>query len=228
MKGLIYASAVRNKGWFIGSGAAAVLGTVLGVILLTLLSSDAEGISMESVILLFPLISSVILAEFPARDLERSLKCHFTDYAMAAGISKNAIVLTELVKNLLCSVTSMIAASIMMLCYNLAGAAYVFGDFVGMWEFILFMYLIEWAALPLVVNLKSAEQAGLIIGLIIGFGIVFPVVAFSAAISKGADMFGVFTKLLDSPAWIIFSATDIIYALFYILLLARVKRGDVC
>ncbi len=227
MKGLLYASAVLNKGWFYGAGAAALLGTVVGVILQALSQNGAPGFSAESVLMLLPLIPALILSEFLGRDLERSIKCRFTDYAMAA-VSKSTVALTELAKNLLCAVISIIIASAMLLCYKLAGANISLGVFVGMWEIILLAYSIEWMIIPLTVNLKSAEHAGLLVGIILGFGIVFPVVLIDNIISGGEDFTGVFMKLFEIPDWIVLPVTAAIYVLFYVILLKRLKRGDVC
>ncbi len=227
MKGLLYASAVLNKGWFYGAGAAAVLGTVVGVILQVLSQNGMAGFSPESVLLVFPLIPMLILSEFLGRDLERSLKCRFTDYAMAA-VSKNTVALTELVKNLLCAVISLVIASAMLLCYKLAGADFSLGDFVGMWGFTLFVYAIEWTIIPLTVNLKSAEHAGLLMGIILGFGIVFPVLLIGNIITHEYDFLSVFMRLLKTPVWIVLPVTAAVYVLFYVILLRRLKRGDVC
>ncbi len=227
MKGLLYASVVLNKGWFYGAGAAALLGTVVGVILQTLSQNGATGFSAESILMLLPLIPALILSEFLGRDLERSIKCRFTDYAMAA-VSKSAVVLAELAKNLLCAVISIIIASAMLLCFKLAGANISLGDFVGMWEFMLFVYAIEWTIIPLTVDLKSAEHAGLLVGIILGFGIAFPAVLIDNIISGGEDFLGVIMKLFEIPDWILLSVTAAIYVLFYVILLRRLKRGDVC
>ncbi len=227
MKGLIYASAVLNKGWYFGAGAAMVLGTVLGVILQVLVQNDTMGFSVENILIFLPVIPVCILGEFLARDLERSIKCHFTDYALAA-VSKSAVALTELAKNLLCVVISIIAVSAMLLCYMLAGADFSLGDFVGMWEIVLLMYAIEWIVIPVTISLKSAENAGLLIGIILGFGIVFPVILISNIITKGEDFLGVFVKLLDTPVWIALPVIAAVYVIFYVILLRRLKRGDVC
>ncbi len=227
MKGLLYASAVLNKGWFFGACAAAVLGTVVGVILQILAQNGTVGFSPERILLIFPLIPVLILAEFLARDLERSLKCRFTDYAMAA-VSKSTIALAELVKNLLCAVISIIVASAMLLCYKLAGADFSIGDFVGMWEIILLAHAIEWTIIPPTVNLKSAEHAGLLVGIILGFGIVFPVLLIGNIITQEYDFLSVFMRLLETPVWIVLPVTVAVYALFYVILLRRLKRGDVC
>ncbi len=227
MKGLLYSSAVLNKGWFYGAGAAAVLGTVVGVILQVLSQSSTEGFSAESILLIFPLIPALVLSEFLGRDLERSLKCHFTDYAMAA-MSKNTIALTELVKNLLCAIISIIITSAMLLCYKLAGADFSLGDFVRMWGFMLFVYAIEWTIIPLTVNLKSAEHAGLLMGIILGFGIVFPALLIGNIITQEYDFISVFIRILNTPVWIMLPVTAAIYVLFYVILLKRLKRGDVC
>jgi len=227
MKGLLYASAVLNKGWYFGTGAATVLGTVVGVILQVLAKNDTAGFSAENVLIFIPMIPVCILAEFLARDLERSLKCRFTDYAMAAA-SKNSVALTELAKNLLCAVISIILASLMLLCYKLAGADLSFNTFVGMWEVILFAYMIEWIVIPVTIYTKNAEKAGLIVGIILGFGIVFPLMVISNIISEGEGFLGLFMQLLELPAGIVLPIIAAVYALFYVILLKRLKRGDVC
>ncbi len=227
MKGLLYASAVLNKGWFYGAGAAALLGTVVGVILQVLSQNGTSGFSAERILLIFPLIPALVLTEFLGRDLERSLKCRFTDYAMAA-VSKSTVALTELVKNLLCAIISIIITSAMLLCYKLVGANISLGDFVGMWEIILLAYAIEWMIIPLTVNLKSAEHAGLLVGIILGFGIVFPVLLIGNIITQEYDFLSVFIRILETPVWIVLPVTAAVYVLFYIILLKRLKRGDVC
>ena len=82
---------------------------------------------------------------------------------------------------------------------------------------------------PLTITTKSAEKAGLIIGVCLGFGLILPFNLLAAAINDGSAWSGFFS-LIGKPwlPWAVLGAAAVIYAVVYLIMLARVKRGDVC
>ena len=87
--------------------------------------------------------------------------------------------------------------------------------------------LIDWSSLPLVVYLKSAEKAGLIVGIILGFGGVMPImIIFNLFENKWIIVMEFFSRDLTF-FWVV-GIGALTYALFYWILLNRVRRGDVC
>ena len=95
----------------------------------------------------------------------------------------------------------------------------------------LFASAIEWTVNPLTINLKSAEKAGLVVGLVLGFGVVMPLMVVCNVTAEANETFvSGFIRLL-SGNWlplIIVGISAALYVIFYFVLLARVKKGDVC
>ena len=96
---------------------------------------------------------------------------------------------------------------------------------------IVFMGAIEWTVNPLVIDFKSAEKAGLVMGMILAFGIVLPLMIISNAFAEETESFvsGFFELLAGN--WlplIVAGISAALYAIFYLALLARVRKGDVC
>ncbi len=223
MKGLLYAGFTLNKAYLIGAGIAAAAAAAIGALLQVYLCDDLITPQAQ---LLLPMISVVIAGEWCGRDIEKNLKNRFTDYTLAAGVSKNMFVLTCLAENILTLVFSYALTALTLLVYSLAGADVDGEDFVMFFCYALIVFAVEWMCTPLTLLFKSAEKAGLLLGVFLGFGIVFPIVI----MIKGeiSNFYELIVKLISSPLPTVAGVCAGLYALFYLLSFFVVKRGDLC
>lgn len=240
MRGLLYESFLLNRKWFLVAGIVAVLGTFVCVLLISGSNPNLMGIA-NILFIVSETLTSVLCAEWLDRNLEKDLKCRFVDVTLAAGISKNMFVLSELVKNLI----TISIGFVMCLAMNgiVFAADKIIGSEVPFWDvfyiklalvFALFVGIIDFVAFPLIINLKSAEKAGLIIGLVFGFGIIMPLMLVYFYLNPESGETHPFLeatyKFLDAPYFLpaVLGVAALIYAIFYVITLKRVKWGDVC
>ncbi|MGN1118871.1 MAG: hypothetical protein ACI4Q4_00835 [Oscillospiraceae bacterium] len=232
MKGLLYASCVLNKKFFIGAGITAAAATIFAVVCELLSEQRFINEITYYVILLASVLPAVIALEFPARDLEKNLKNRFANYALAGGITQNGFVLAELFKNLICVAGgAAVCCIVSLVCMAVKPGYLVTSNIVFHLLIIVAVGVVVWCGTPLTITTKSAEKAGLIIGVCLGFGLILPFNLLEAAIDDGSawSEFGLFT-LISKPwfPWAVLGAAAVIYAVVYLIMLARVKRGDVC
>lgn len=230
MKGILYGNFLLNKKWFIAAGVTAVLGTAFCAFFVSLVPDEAGVVAT----LFFGLqwVVMAIIVEWLGRNLEANIKCRFADITLAGGISKNTFVMSELLKNVISIGIAFVMCIIMQLVMSVFDKSFFSLDTVKMIALLtVFMGAMEWTVNPLVINFKSAEKAGLVMGIILAFGVVLPLMIISSAFAgETADFVSAFLKLL-SGNWmplIIFGISAALYAIFYLALLARVKKGDVC
>lgn len=231
MKGILYGNFLLNRKWFIAAGIAGVLGTAVCALIADIMRDDPSDFT-PNLLLVMQLVVVAIAVEWLARNLEANIKCRFTDMTLAGGISKNTFVLSELLKNLIAIGGAFVFCVIMQL------AMWIIQQNLPDWDSIkllagltLFMGAIEWSVNPLVINLKSAEKAGLTVGLALGFGIVMPIMILANIFDEESRPILDSTIKLLNGKWSLLVVTGIsvaIYAVFYIVFLARVKKGDVC
>ena len=229
MKGLLYASCVLNKKFFIGAGIAAAAATILAVVCELLLEQQFFREMAYYAIMIASILPAVIALEFPARDLEKNLKSRFANYALAGGISRNQFALTELLKNLMCVAGGAAVCGIVsLICIAVKPGYLVTSNIISHLLIIVVIGAAVWCVTPLTITTKSAEKAGLIVGVCIGFGLILPFNLLENAITDGTAF--EFFNLLSEPwfPWTVLGAAAVVYAVVYIILLARVKRGDVC
>ncbi|MDE7362809.1 MAG: hypothetical protein K2N38_12845 [Oscillospiraceae bacterium] len=230
MKGILYGNFLLNKKWFIAAGITAVLGTAFCAFFVSLVPDEAGVVA--TLFFGMQMVVMAIIVEWLGRNLEANIKCRFADITLAGGISKNTFVMSELLKNFITIVIGFVMCVMMQLVMSVFDKSFFSLDTVKMTALlIVFMGAIEWTVNPLVINFKSAEKAGLVMGLILAFGVVIPLMIISNAFAEEtADFVSAFFKLL-SGNWmplIIFGISAALYAIFYLALLARVKKGDVC
>ncbi len=230
MKGLLYNDILLNRNYFIGTVIAMLAGAVVCPLLVHILDYGYNSIY----VLAFVVIQLVILTiadEWLARSLENSLKNRFADYVLAAGISKNRYVFHLLENNLISTVFGIAMCCIVQL------SMFLFGDktlvnsqsFTALFFMAFLVGAVEYMIIPLVIPLKSAEKAGLIGGLVIGFVFIMPA-AILNTLCETESIMSMLMKMI-SQQWFIPAASGLfvgLYALFYFIILARVKRGDMC
>ena len=231
MKGILYGNFLHNKKWFIAAGITAVLGTAFCAFWLKLVPNDTTGVPG----VLFAGAQMAVLAivmEWLGRNLEANIRCRFTDMTLAGGISRNMFVMSELLKNFISIGIGFVMCVMMQLVMSVSDKSFFSFESVKVLAVLAFFCgAVEWTVNPLVVNLKSAEKAGLVVGLVLGFGVILPVMIICNTFTEETDsLINGFLKLLsgDWMPLIVVGFSAALYAVFYFALLARIKKGDVC
>jgi len=231
VKGILYGNFLLNKKWFVAAGIVAVLGTAFCSFWAWLVPEDTTGV--PGLLLRFMQLAVLgVLTEWLARNLEANIKCRFTDMTLAGGISKGTFVNSELLKNLITMAIGFVTCVMMQLVMCAFDKS---ADLLGSIRLIAGMTALfgamEWMVLPMVINFKSAEKAGLILGLGLGFGLLMPVMILVNIFAEEAEpVINTILRLL-SGEWsflILAGISAAIYVIFRFVLLARVKKGDVC
>ena len=229
MRGLLYSSLLRNRGFIIGTAVYSVIAAVVGVVLIYL-SRSYSDIAPAVMFLLpvFPLISVVLALEGVDRELENSLKTRFANYALSA-VTPRQFIMTELLKNFCFSAYGTGLGMLMLAFYALIDADVLpdTGLLFRLYPMVgILVGLVQWVMLPLVIKFRNAEKAGLVVGLIIGFGLVLPI----NFIQASPDGFGidVHSLITPIPMAVFLLGVVLIYALFYALLVRRLERGNIC
>lgn len=231
MKGILYGNFLLNKKWFIAAGITAVIGTAFCAFWVKLVPNDTTGVPG----VLFSGVQMAVIAilmEWLGRNLEANIRCRFTDMTLAGGISRNTFVMSELLKNFISIGIGFVMCVIMQLVMSILDKSFFSFESVKVLAVLaLFCGSVEWTVNPLVISFKSAEKAGLVVGLVLGFGLVLPVMIICNTFAEETDsLINGFLKLL-SGEWmplIVVGISAVLYAIFYFALLARIKKGDVC
>lgn len=233
MKGLLYGNFLLNRKWFLWAGIAALFGTAGCAVLYLVLDNSSENMQIIGNLMLFvDIVALALCEEWLARNLENNIKCRFTDITLAGGITHNTFVLSELIN----TVISMAIGIVM--CIASRGVMCIFDS--SFWSrdqlllilgFGAFVGAFDFAMIPLVIKLRSAEKAGMTIGLIMGFGVVMPLVlVLKFKYDTSEAIFAAIFKFI-SQRWFfpaVMGLCALVYAVFYFIILKRVKRGDVC
>lgn len=162
------------------------------------------------------------------RELENSLKTRFANYALSA-VTPRQFIMTELLKNFCFSAYGTGLGMLMLAFYALIDADVLpdTGLLFRLYPMVgILAGLVQWVMLPLVIKFRNAEKAGLVVGLIIGFGLVLPI----NFIQASPDGFGidVHSLITPIPMVVFLLGVVLIYALFYALLVRRLERGNIC
>lgn len=230
MKGILYGNFLLNKKWFIAAGITAALGTAFCAFFVRLVPDESGVVS--TLFLGLQMVVMAIIIEWLGRNLEANIKCRFADITLAGGISKNTFVMSELLKNFITIGIGFVMCIIMQLVMSVFDKSFFSLETVKITAVLaVFFGAIEWTVMPLVIYFKSAEKAGLVMGLILAFGLVMPLMIISNVFSEETANFvsGFFGMLSgDWMPLIILGISAALYAVFYLALLSRVKKGDVC
>lgn len=230
MRGLLYSSLLRNCGFIIGTAVYSVIAAVVGVVLIYLSRSYSDIASVLMFLLpVFPLISVVLALEGVDRELENSLKTRFANYALSA-VTPRQFIMTELLKNFCFSAYGIVMGMLMLAFYELIDADVLpdTGLLFRLYPMVgILIGLVQWVMLPLVIKFKNAEKAGMVVGLIIGFGTVLPINLIQAK-TDGGFRIDIKSLITPVPTAVFLLTVVLIYALFYALLVRRVERGNIC
>ena len=230
MRGLLYSSLLRNRGFIIGTAVYSVIAAVVGVVLIYLSRSYSDIASVLMFLLpVFPLISVVLALEGVDRELENSLKTRFANYALSA-VTPRQFIMTELLKNFCFSAYGIVIGMLMLAFFALIDADVLpdTGLLFRLYPMVgILIGLVQWVMLPLVIKFKNAEKAGMVVGLIIGFGTVLPINLIQAK-TDGGFRIDIKSLITPVPTAVFLLTVVLIYALFYALLVRRVERGNIC
>lgn len=226
MKSLIYSALRLNRGYFIGAALTFLISTAVGAPLLYSAwynGSDFYRLGNLCVYIL-PVLPIVIISEFYARDLERNIKSGFLNYTLSA-MTRRKFVLSQLVTNLCCTGLGLLLGLELLLIFRAVNPEYVPPEmFGGLSLMALAGSVAEWIIIPVTIRLKSAEKAGLIVGLLIGFGIVLPMILVYKV--NGYSLGFNLVSLLNIQYVLIFLATALlIYAGVFASCISLLKRG---
>lgn len=226
MKGLLYDYFLSSRSYFIGAGIVAAVLTTLWTLVLNLLSEEVLPL-IRSFLPIFALVITVIATEGCARYLEKLQKTHFLNHILSSRVSRGGFTLALLVMNLLSLALGVALVVLMFVILGLSNASLLTPELFGSVGIAAMIFgAVDFAVFFPTLLLKSAEKGGMIIGLILGFGVVFPCLRIFEDGLVTVD----FTALLNDPmSYLIAAAVGVgIYALSYAAILLRLKRGDVC
>ncbi len=224
MKGLFYSTVRSNRGYFIAAFVAFLCSIAAGSVILTIVkqNDDSMGIAFFSVLLL-PLLPFLILSEFFGRDLERNIKSGFLNYTLSS-IPRGSFVLSQLLTNIIFSALGLVMGFGMLGIFRAVGGE----EWVGSYYFrILIMAVIaasivEWLCIPVALKLKSAEKAGLAVGVVLGFGLVLPLAAVYNSVMTEFDV----NILISTEAMLIEAGAALaVYAVVYLICMRILKGG---
>lgn len=224
MKGVLYHYFLESRAFFIGSVICFAASAALGVFCLNVFAEDPQILPvLRSMILPFlGLIIAVIACEGGARYIEKLQKTRFLNHVLSSRVSKGGFTLSLLVINLLSHVFGTVLMFLLFAILGLADGSFLSsGLFLEMGFLMLFVGAADIAVYYPTMLLKSAEKGGLVIGLIVGFGIVPPCML----LEDQEILTGVENLSSDPIAWLVCAG---LYAVFCLLIWLRVKKGDVC
>ncbi len=229
MKGILYSFFAKKHSYFTGALIYCAAACALGFVTLILPDKILLNDGLKTLSVIIPLILLVIPEESVLRDLESDIKSRYADYVLTA-VTRDDFARGMLIKNLICMAAGLALSMIVALTYYLVGIA----------DSTLFVLLpaiaaisgaVDWACTPLVIQMKSAEKAGLTVGLIIGIAIILPLmIAVNVFADEDSTLYMSIINWLTGaqvliPTFIISAA---VYAGFYFILLKRLERGNVC
>lgn len=229
MKGILHSFFIKKYSYFTGALIYCAAACALGILTMLLPHKIMLNDGIRTLSIIIPLILLVIPEEAVLRDLESDIKSRYADYVLTA-VTRDTFARGMLIKNLICMAAGLVLAMIVAMVYH----------FIGIADSAIFVLLpamaaisgaVEWTCTPLTVRMKSAEKAGMTVGLIIGFVIVLPLmIAVNVFADEDSTLYMSIINWLTGaqvliPTFIISAA---VYAGFYFILLKRLERGNVC
>lgn len=230
MKGLWYAYLTLNRKYWIGAAIAFVVVIAAGVLIMVFADDDPASMGAESLLLMImPWVAPMVLSEAICRDLEANIRRRFAQYSLCAVTHRTYVMFYFTVLLATTAVGMVLAvATILALCgfaqLPLAGSALISPDDIPFSLFVLAMgNVFTWLMMPLTMELKSHEKAGLVGGLVLGFGVVMPYVLSNISDDGGIQlsMFTVSTEdMLIGGA-----VMAVVTVIAWLWLLHDVKKG---
>lgn len=230
MKGLLYVNFLLNKVWFIASGILAVLGVAVSAALRGAFPESSLGADM---LFIFEIVVLATCNEWLGRNFESNLKTRFADYALAGGISKAQFVTAEMLKNLISAGIAFLMCAVIQFVFCVFDRSFFsVNNLTTLLALTLLFGAVEWMCMPVIVSLKSAEKAAIVVGLVLGFGVMVPLMIVFNYFDwdEQRTLVGRLIDFFEEPMSFVsvIAISAAIYVIFYIVLLDRVRKGDVC
>lgn len=226
MNGLLYS-------WFITKKTYWITTLVVFAVLLTAIFAAVPHLGFLGELLpFFAVISGIVVMIIPSEslcnELEASIKTRFADYALAA-MSKKTYVNMLLARNLICMGISVVLGYIIFFSYiSVTNTELSFELVLLVSCLALLTYATDFICIPLVIKMKNAEKAGLIVGFFYGVLVLFFMLRENILSDGSAVETTVFIKFDLLTEGVLMGAVVLCYAIAYTAALKIVKRGDVC
>ena len=225
MNGLLYS-------WFITKKTYWITTLVVFAVLLTAIFAAVPHLGFLGELLpFFAVISGIVVMIIPSEslcnELEASIKTRFADYALAA-MSKKTYVNMLLARNLICMGISVVLGYIIFFSYISVTNTELSFELVMLVPCLaLLTYATDFICIPLVIKMKNAEKAGLIVGFFYGVLVLFFMLRENILSDGSAVETTVFIKFDLLTEGVLMGAAVLCYAIAYTAALKIVKRGDV-
>lgn len=225
MKGLLYDYFLYSRGYLIGAVITFAVLTALGTAALRVFPTEAQSL-LPSILPILGMALAVIVCEGGARYIEKLLKTRFLNHILSSRVSGGGFTLALLVMNLLSLAFGIVLAFLMfailglsdksLLTFELFRSTGCLSAFLSAFNFMVYFPTLLF---------RSAEKGGMALGLILGFGIIFPIGLFV----QESSLFSV-SELLNDPMLLPIAGAICVglYAVTYAAILLRIKGGDVC
>lgn len=229
MKGILYSSLLYNRGRLIGCAVYTLAAAVAGALGIAF-SAGSEYAAIVAVSLpLLSIIAAALPQEVTNKEFENNLKTRFADYTLAA-VTKGRFVSAELIKNLIYLAFGLLLSNFMYGVFylvDLAKGGALLCDarmFAALAAMALLSSIVQWAIVPLTIKYKNCEKAALIIGVIMGVAVVYPVHKIAN------DEISIDVSVLLSGWFVMLFLLVIaaLYAVLYLMIYKKVKRGNIC
>lgn len=226
MNGLLYS-------WFITKKTYWITTLVVFAVLLTAIFAAVPHLGFLGELLpFFAVISGIVVMIIPSEslcnELEASIKTRFADYALAA-MSKKTYVNMLLARNLICMGISVVLGYIIFFSYISVTSTELLPELILLVPCLaLLTYATDFICIPLVIKMKNAEKAGLIVGFFYGVLVLFFMLRENILSDGSAVETTVFIKFDLLTEGVLMGAAVLCYAIAYTAALKIVKRGDVC
>ena len=233
MKGLLYSYFTLNKHFWIGAASALAAVCIIGFCFIRECASpdvDAETIGFAVIFIqLFPLVAPLILSEPQNRCIEKYMQSRFLKYQLS-GVTTHCFMLTELIKSIAATVLGIALVAVQLGVFLLADKTAVIVEmFIFQMIVVIAGNTFTWISLPLTIRLRSFEKAGLLLGVIAGAAIVYPMIKLMDKMEENGGMINMYSFCSDPVKVLcIIGACAAAYALFYLVTYKLVKRGDMC
>ena len=234
MKGLVYSYLVQNKRYWIGAAAVLVLVAAVGFILIKLadptVPDDDTAMLAAMFIMFMPLIAPMIALEPQMSGIEKDSKIRYLDYQLS-GVTVKEFLLAELAKCLFTTLFGAVMLAVQHGVFLLADSTAVpYEVFVLHILVVVMTNVFNLVGIPLTLIMKSAEKAGLLLGLVLGAAVsVWTVVTLESGEVADSSIYAL-SDFCRDPVSILLTlgVCAVISALSCLAAYAVIKRGDLC
>ena len=233
MKGLLYSYITLNKHFWIGAAAVFVVVCITGFCLIrACVSPDADTELISGTVLfiqLFPLVAPLLLSEPQNRSISNDIGTRYLNYQLSS-VTTHCYMLTELVKSLVATVLGIALVAAQLGVFLLADEnAVIVEIFIFQMVVVIAGNAITWVNTPLTLLMKNSEKAGLVLGVVVGAALVYPMIKMFEDMDENGGMIDMYSFFNDPVKVLcVIGVCIAAYALFYPVTYKVIKRGDMC